>query len=202
MKSASDHLSALTQLGNRQSFQSGSLILEEGEAGGALYLLQSGVVRSYSQSPSGKVLVHNRIQAGEFFGEMALDGGPRSASVQALTDCECVLVPPAQVLNYMREQPDFAYLLLEAIILRARLATEAAKNMALLDVYERLCQVLNNSFDRNADHCSLTQLQIAHQIGASREMVSKLLKDLVLGGYVQTLQRGQIKKLQKIPLRW
>ena len=109
MKSASDHLSALTQLGNRQSFQSGSLILEEGEAGGALYLLQSGVVRSYSQSPSGKVLVHNRIQAGEFFGEMALDGGPRSASVQALTDCECVLVPPAQVLNYMREQLDFAY---------------------------------------------------------------------------------------------
>jgi len=202
MKYASDHPSALAQLGNRQSFQSGCLILKEGEAGGALYLLQSGEVRSYSQSPSGKVLIHNRIQAGEFFGEMALDGGLRSASVQALTDCECVLVEQAQVWNYMREQPEFARQLLEAIILRARLATEAAKNMALSDVYERLCQVLNNAFERNADHCNLTQLQIAHHIGASREMVSKLLKDLVTGGYVQTLQRGQIQRLKKIPLRW
>jgi CRP/FNR family transcriptional regulator, cyclic AMP receptor protein len=178
------------------------VILHEGEAGDSLYLLLKGNVLIYSQSASGKVLTHGTITSGHYFGEMSLDGGKRSASVQAITDCECVLIPNAQVLAFAQKHVDFGTHLLQTVIDRARSSTEAAKNMALSDVYERLSKALHRAFEAGEGVCALTHQQMADQIGASREMVSKLIKDLERGGYVAALHRREIKRLKKIPPRW
>jgi CRP/FNR family cyclic AMP-dependent transcriptional regulator len=196
------YLPSLAALGVHHQFRKAAIILNEGDKGDALYLLLSGSARSFTASSSGKILSYNTISSGQYFGEMALDGGKRSASVQAVTDCECVLVPNAQVLLYAREHPDFAADLLQTVIHRARLATDSAKSMALSDVYERLWKVMHQEFDDYQGICTLTHAQMAAQIGASREMVSKLIKDLVRGGYVAALRRREIKQLKKIPLHW
>jgi CRP/FNR family transcriptional regulator, cyclic AMP receptor protein len=171
--------------------------------------LIQGRVRVFGAAATGKEITYGVIEAGEYFGEMALDGGTRSASIEAMEPCLCSVVPNAQVLAYIRENSSFAIDLLYKAIGRARSATSAARDMALLDVYERLAQSLNrlaevtaedNTYPKTIDDL-VTHAEIAAQIGASREMVSKLMKDLERGGYV-AVENRQITLLKKLPARW
>jgi CRP/FNR family transcriptional regulator, cyclic AMP receptor protein len=198
----SSHLVQLARLGHQHSFRKDALILNEGELGDTFYILLEGQVRALGRSLTGKEITYGLIETGEYFGEMALDGGARSASIQAQTNCNCVLVPNAQVLAFAREHPDFASHLLQTVIHRARLATEAARSMALSDVYERLRKLLQQTFDAQQGVCTQTHSALAAQIGASRDMVSKLIKDLERGGYIEALQRTQFRQIKKIPMRW
>ena len=75
---------------------------------------------------------------GEYVGEMSLDGGPRSASVQAVEPTVCAVVTRETMLQHIAADPEFALALIVRLIRRARLATESARSMALLDVYSRL----------------------------------------------------------------
>jgi len=201
MSTISPHFSELSKLGIARQYRSGATILKEGDIGDAVYLLVRGEVRTLSKSLSGKEIVYNIIQAGHYFGEMALDGGVRSASAEALTDCECIAVPNPQVLAYARDNSDFALDLLNTAIARARSATKAAHDLALLEVYPRLVSTLNQTFAHQGETCQITHAQLATQIGASREMVSKLIKDLVRGGYVQMKNRS-LQRIKKLPARW
>jgi CRP/FNR family cyclic AMP-dependent transcriptional regulator len=201
MLPTADYFDALIQLGVLRQFKAGAFILKQDDPGNAMYLLRKGEVRSLSQALNGKEIVHNIIQAGQYFGEMALDGGARSSSVQAVTDCECCVVPNEQVLAFAAQNSKFALDLLVTAIGRARRATEAARDMALLDVYSRLAPVLNKTFEVHNGVCHLTHAQIASQIGSSREMVSKLIKDLVRGGYV-SIERRAVQKIKKLPVNW
>jgi CRP/FNR family cyclic AMP-dependent transcriptional regulator len=195
------HLAELAKLGVLRQFKLGAMILKEGEQGDAFYVVREGQVRSLSQSASGKEMSYNIIYADQYFGEMALDGGLRSASVEAMSDCACWVIPNEQVLAYAAQNSEFALHLLTTAISRARSATDAARDMALLDVYSRLVQLLNREFELHADACNLTHAQLAATIGSSREMVSKLIKDLVRGGYIEVRNRQTIK-IKKLPAKW
>jgi CRP/FNR family cyclic AMP-dependent transcriptional regulator len=194
-------LADLAQFGTLRQYRQGALILNEGEAGDALYVLLKGSVRTFAISPHGKELTYETITEGHYFGEMALDGGVRSASVEAITDCTCAVVPNAQVMAFGQQHPDFAVHLLHAVIGRARRATQAARDMALLDVYPRLAQALNRDFLLQDGKSTQTHARLAAQIGASRDMVSKLIKDLVRGQYLSLDQRV-IVQLKKLPTKW
>ncbi len=202
-------LQTLADLGVQRSYRKGAVILNDAEVGDAVYILIQGRVRVFGAAPTGKEITYGTIEAGEYFGEMALDGGTRSASIEAMEPCLCSVVPNAQVLAYIRENSSFAIDLLYKAIGRARSATSAARDMALLDVYERLAQSLNrlaevtpedNTYPKTIDDL-VTHAEIAAQIGASREMVSKLMKDLERGGYV-AVENRQITLLKKLPARW
>ena len=198
----------LVNLGVQRSFRQGALILNEGESGDAMYFLIKGRVRVFGSSASGKEITYGTIDAGEFFGEMALDGGTRSASVEALEPCVCALVSNAQVLNAMKKNSEFAVELLHTAIARARSATAAARDMALFDVYARLSQTLvrlsiaeANHPDMRSIHEPITHASLAAFVGASREMVSKLMKDLERGGYIQ-IDNKHIRLLKRLPAKW
>lgn len=202
-------LQTLADLGVQRSYRKGAVILNDNEVGDAVYILIQGRVRVYGAAPTGKEITYGIIEAGEYFGEMALDGGTRSALVEAIEPCLCSVVPNAQVLAFMRDNSNFAVDLLHKAIGRARTATGAARDMALLDVYERLAQGLSrlagitpddNGFPRIIKDL-ITHAELAAQIGASREMVSKLMKDLERGGYISVDNR-QITILKKLPARW
>ena len=202
-------LQTLADMGQQRSFRKDAIIVNEGESGDGLYILIQGRVRVFSADTSGKEITLGTILAGDFFGEMSLDGGARSATVEALEPCLCAVIPNAHVLAFIRCNSEFAISLLQKTIVRARAATQAARDLALLDVYERLAQTLNHLGKvTEDDHHSpkiidpiITHGELAAHVGASREMVSKLMKDLERGGYIQVNTR-QITLLKKLPAKW
>jgi len=191
-----------------RSYPKKAVVINEGDIGESLFVLLKGSVRVFSGNDDGREITYGRIQSGDYFGEMSLDGGLRSASVITLEPCTCVVLSGAEVRAHLASEPEFAVNLLVRVIGRARAATEIARSMALLDVYGRLIAVLE-AHDGMATHDtaagvmleSITHQDIASRIGASREMVSRLLKDLERGGYIEMATK-RITLIKKLPNRW
>ena len=202
----SPSLRALALRGNLRSYRKSSIVINEGDAGETLFILLQGSVKVFSTDQSGREITYGTITAGDYFGEMSLDGGPRSASVMTLEPCICSIVTRSGVREHLAEEPEFALDLVAQVIRRARTATETARNMALLDVYGRVIATLENEAGPAKPDAPVLLTQITHQsiasrVGASREMVSRLLKDLEKGGYIELgVKRITLKK--KLPARW
>jgi CRP/FNR family cyclic AMP-dependent transcriptional regulator len=136
---------------------------------------------------------------------MALDGGPRSASVITLEPTTCSIVTRDALRKHIAKDPDIAFEILAKVIRRARRATANIKNLALLDVYGRVTRLLDElAIDQDGVRMvaeKLTHQDIAERVGASREMVSRLLKDLTQGGYLEVRER-QIVLKKPLPPAW
>ena len=205
---ASDALRELAARGVARSYAKGRLLIEEGDAGDTLYIVRSGRLRAFSTSADGaREITYGTYGAGEYVGEMSLDGGPRSASVEALERSECIVVTRATLEAFIAERPAFAFELLAKVIRRARAATLSARQMALNDVYGRLRLLLQSLATAQGDGGALiaerlTHKQIAQRIGCSREMVSRLMKDLERGGHVGHDPTGRLTMRGPLPPRW
>lgn len=199
-------LGRLAARGILRSYRKNTIILNEGEAGDSLFVLLQGQVKVYATDENGREITYGTIVTGDYFGEMSLDGGPRSASVMSLEPVLCSMVSRAAVQQHLADEPDFAISLVTQVIRRARAATETARQMALLDVYGRVIHTLEGQQGPATGHAPVQLTQITHQqiasrVGASREMVSRLLKDLEKGGYVE-LGIKRITLIKKLPARW
>jgi CRP/FNR family cyclic AMP-dependent transcriptional regulator len=204
----SDALRALVARGERRRFRKHTLLISEGEVGDTLYIVLSGRVRAFAGGDKGREITYGVYGPGEYLGEMSLDGGPRSASVITLETTECAVITRATLRQHIAEQPGFAFELLAKVIRRARAATLSAKQMALNDVYGRLRLVLEALADAQPDGSRLvrerlTHLELAYRLGCSREMVSRLVKDLRVGGYLDDAgPRWRMLHAQPLPPRW
>ena len=188
-----------------RSYPKNAVLINEGDVGDALYIVLSGRLKVYASSESGKEVVIDFHGPGEYVGEMSLDGAPRSASVVTVEPTTCAIVGRAHFREFVLAHPDFALHLIEKLIHRARLATENVKSLALSDVYGRLVRLLT-ALVRDVDGRQvvaerLTQQEIAERVGASRDMIGRLLKDLVDGGYVAIEDRRMVI-LRKLPPAW
>jgi CRP/FNR family cyclic AMP-dependent transcriptional regulator len=181
-------LRALSEQGTVKSFQKNAVIVSEGDETESLYVILSGRVKVFVADESGKEIVLGTQGPGEYFGEMVLDGGPRSASVMTLEPSRFVVIPKRNVRDFLRGQPEFAIRLIEKLIHRSRALTASVKNLALMDVYGRVARLLLDLAEDDGGTLvireKLTQQDIASRVGASREMVSKILNDLATGGYL------------------
>ena len=199
-------LRTLAERGVQRSYRKGTLIIEEGSHGDTLYLLLRGQVRAFSSDARGREVTYGVYGAGDYFGEMSLDGGPRAASVVAEIACICVVLTRQSLREHIAAEPEFAFELIGRVIRRARLATQSARSMALLDVYGRVVQLLESLAVVQADGTRviaerLTHAEIAARVGCSREMVSRLMKDLTQGGFV-TADRICIALRGTLPRGW
>ena len=197
---------ALAVRGAVRRYRKGTLLIQEGDQGDTLFIVVQGRVKAFSMDARGREVTFGVYGPGEYLGEMSLDGGPRSASVITLDPSTCVVVTRQTLLGHIGEYPEFALELLSLVIRRARLATQGARSLALIDVYGRLVQLLNSLAEDRGDGAHviagrLTHQDIASRVGCSREMVSRLLKDLETGGYVGSEGR-QLVLLKPLPLRW
>jgi CRP/FNR family transcriptional regulator, cyclic AMP receptor protein len=202
----SEHLRPLAARGETKRFNKGHLLIEEGDSGATLFIILSGRLRAFSWGDRGREITYGTYGAGEYVGEMSLDGGLRSASVEVVERCVCVIVTRATLLEHIAQHPDFAIELLSKVIRRARAATLSAKQLALNDVYGRLVHLLNQIALPQGDGSRvvterLTHRDMATQLGCSREMVSRLLKDLQTGRYITTIQ-GRLTLTRPLPMRW
>jgi CRP/FNR family cyclic AMP-dependent transcriptional regulator len=194
-------LRLLAARGISRSYRRGVVLIEEGSLGDNLYLIVSGSLRAYSSDARGREITYGVYGPGEYVGEMSLDGGPRSASVITEESCRLVMVTRASLLTHISEHPEFAFELLTKVIRRARAATLSTKQLALNDVYGRLKNLVDQSTG-DGRNLELTHQAMAQRLGCSREMVSKLVKDLELGGYLRRVSAGQYQRLKNLPARW
>lgn len=194
-------LRLLAARGMARSWRKGVVLIDEGSVGDNLYLILSGSLRAYSCDARGREITYGVYGPGEYVGEMSLDGGPRSASVITEEACRLVMVTRASLLTHISEHPEFAFELLTKVIRRARAATLSTKQLALNDVYGRLKSLVDESTG-DGRHLELTHQAIAQRLGCSREMVSKLVKDLELGGYLRRVAAGEYQRLKALPARW
>jgi CRP/FNR family cyclic AMP-dependent transcriptional regulator len=181
------------------------VLINEGDVGDALYVVLSGRVKVFSSNEQGREFVIDFHGPGEYVGEMSLDGAPRSASVITVEPTTCAIVSRTQFRDFVLAHPDFAMHLIERLIHRVRVTTSNLKSLALSDVYGRLVRLLN-ALAQEVDGRwvvpeRLTQQDIADRVGASRDMIGKLLKDLVAGGYLSVEERT-ITILRKLPTGW
>ena len=186
-------LRALSSQGPVKSFRKQTIIVNEGDATDSLYVILSGRVKVFLADESGKEIVLGTQGPGEYFGEMVLDGGARSASVMTLESSRFIVIPRPRMREFLRSQPEFSVRLIEKLIRRTRVLTESVKNLALMDVYGRVARLLLELAEEDRGRLvireKLTQLDVANRVGASREMVSRILKDLAVGGYISVKQK-------------
>jgi CRP/FNR family cyclic AMP-dependent transcriptional regulator len=198
-------LRAIAQSGVVRQFPKQTVLIHDGDAGDSLYILLAGRVKVYASNAAGREVVIDFHGPGECVGEMSLDGSTRSASVMTVEPTTCAIVNRAHFREFILAHPDFALYLIEKLIHRVRVTTENVKSLALSDVYGRLARLLNalaTDVDGNiAVREKLTQQDIADRVGASRDMIGKLMKDLVAGGYLAVEDRT-ITILRKLPTGW
>ena len=188
-----------------RTFPRNTILINEGDVGDALYVILSGRVKVYASNEAGREFVIDFHGPGEYVGEMSLDGAARSASVMTVEPTTCAVVNRAQFRDFILVHPDFAMHLIEKLIHRVRVTTSNLKSLALSDVYGRLARLLN-ALAQEADGRlvvpeKLTQQEIADRVGASRDMIGKLMKDLIGGGYLVVEDRT-ITILKKLPTGW
>jgi len=200
-----DVLRHIAASGVVRAFAKNTVLISEGDVGDALYIILSGRVKVYASNAAGREVVINFHGPGEYVGEMSLDGQPRSASVITTEPSTCAIVNRAQFRDFLAQNPDFAQHLIQILIRRCRSATENVKSLALSDVYGRLVRLLNalsvEHDGRQVVEERLTQQDIADRVGASRDMIGKLMKDLVGGGYLAVEDR-RITILKRLPPGW
>lgn len=199
-------LGVLGRVGVVRRYPARTLLLSEDDDSDTLFLIISGRVKAFGASPEGREVVYSTQGPGEMFGEISLDGGPRSASVMTLQSTTCVVIAGAQIRALMADHPELIDYILRKLIGLVRRTTDDVKSLALGDVYQRLSRLLESMDHVEADGYRvlserLTQQAIAERIGCSREMVSRILKQLVERGYL-SVSGQRIVLLRKLPFGW
>ena len=191
--------------GGVRHYPAQTVLVTEEDRSDALYIILAGRVKAYGADVQGREIIYSTQGPGEYFGELTLDGGSRSTSVMTLEPTTCSVVPGPQVRDLLATNPDFALHLVKKLIALVRSSTEHVKSLALDDVYGRIARVLRG-LAREEDGVQvvpekLTQQDIAERVGASREMVSRIFKQLLEGGYVE-MRGGRIALRKPLPARW
>ena len=184
-----EELRAISAHAQTRAFPKNAVVLNEGDNTDSLYIILEGRVKAFVSDADGKEVVLSTQSTGEYFGEMVLDEGPRSASIMTLEPSRFLVVPKTDFKDFLVKNPAFAVRVIEKLIHRVRALTENVKSLALMDVYGRVARLLlelaKESDGKLAISERLTQKDIASRVGASREMVSLILKDLETGGYIR-----------------
>ncbi|HET9576959.1 MAG TPA: Crp/Fnr family transcriptional regulator [Usitatibacter sp.] len=195
----------LAALGRVRSYPRHTVFITEGDSSDSVFVVLSGKVKIFISDTEGHEMILDTQGPGDYVGEMALDGKPRSASVMTLEASSFSVVSREPLLDAIRKNPDFALKIISRIIDRARLATNSVKDLALLDVYGRVARLLlNMAVEKDGKLVipeKLTQQEIAERVGASRDMVSRIFRDLTAGGYI-TVEHRFITINKRPPARW
>ena len=182
-------LQRLSQVAVRRRAGRNEQVVRAGEDAESLIVLLTGRTKVTNFDEEGREIILAWLGPGEFFGEMGLiDGSPRSASVVAVEPCELLAIGKSEFQRCMQDNFQVVQKLMQILVRRLREADRNIESLALLDVYGRVARLLlDMSEDENGKRVvrqKISKQDMARMIGASREMVSKVMRDLELGGYI------------------
>lgn len=182
-----------------------TVVVHAQDVSDAFYVILSGRVKVFGMNEEGKEFIFCTLQAGEYFGEMALYGGSRSASVMTLEHCRLLVIPGRHIDELTSRYPAFTDNLTFKLIRKVRSLTHMTMSLAYEDIYSRFVEYTKEVSVVDEGRCCIpgkpTQSEIAARIGGSREMVSRIITDLCAGGYISLIGR-HIEIHKKLPAKW
>ena len=187
---AEEQLRMLTTMVTRKSTPRSTTIMAGGDPTDSLYIVLSGRLKVMMSDSEGKEVILAILGPGEFFGEMGLiDDEPRSATVVTIEPCELLSIAKRDFKKCMAENFQMTEAVMRGLVRRLREADRKIGSLALLDVYGRVARLLLDMAETVDGEKVVTKRlpkqDIAKMIGASREMVSRVMKDLQMGGYIE-----------------
>ena len=188
-------LRVLERYTTRRLFKPNTILFREGDTAHSVYVILSGQVRVYLSTPKGREYTVNTLEPGSYFGELALvDATTRSANVATTQESLLLMLSNPDLVRCMHEQAAVAVNLFQNLALRVRELTNEVRNLALLGKRERLQHLLFDLAEEGEDGVLVirerpTHEQLAERIGASREMVTRIMRELEQSGHVQ--KRGR-----------
>ncbi|HEV8519070.1 MAG TPA: cyclic nucleotide-binding domain-containing protein [Burkholderiales bacterium] len=188
----------------QRSYPRNSFILRAGEETEGLYIILSGRVKVLIPDEQGREVILAVMGPSEFFGEMGLlDDQPRSASVETLEPCEMLRFSKSGFMACLKDNFELAMIILRNLVKRLREADRKIESLALIDVYGRVARLLLDQAEEIDGmwivRSAPPKQEIARMIGASREMVSRVVKDLQTRGYIRAEKR-KVFLLDKISM--
>lgn len=201
-----DTLEKLQNAALKRSYPKNTVLFSKGDIGDSMYVVIQGKVKAVIYSEEGREMLLSFFGPGEYFGEMAmLDGRPRSASMVTKTFCRLMIIQREDVKRILFSNPDMAFLLLQKILEKLRDATERIEDLTFLNVYGRMANLflqLARPTDRELIiNERLTHQEIANMVGSSREMVSRIMKELICGQYI-AVKKKQISIKKTLPINF
>ena len=180
----------LTSAVSRRSFTRGTTIISAGDVTESLYVVVSGRLKVMMSDDEGREVILAILGPNEFFGEMGLiDDHPRSATVVAIEACELLTLSKRDFKSCLAENFEMAMTVMRGLVKRLREADQKIGSLALMDVYGRVARLLLEMSEtvngQKVVTKKLAKQDIAKMIGASREMVSRVMKDLQSGGFIE-----------------
>jgi len=199
-------LAAIARTGRTKNYPARSIVVAEGEPTDALYVILEGKCQAYVTGEDGREVVLSDMGPGEYFGEVAIDEGPRSASVMTLEPSHLLIVPRDQFRDFLGQNPDFAFHFIRKLLHRIRELTRSLGGFQLLDDYGRVARWIGDAahVDERGQMVvgeGISREELAGRAGCPHETFSRILDDLARGGFV-TLENDRIVVHRKPPQRW
>lgn len=197
-------LKEMVPQGTVRTYPKECIILNEGDLSDSLYVIINGRIKVFLSDDNGKEFVLNTIGPGDYFGEVALDGGPLTASIMTQNACRLFVIPNTKIKSLVECHPGFSRDLIGRLLRKIRGLAGSVHNLAFMSVYCRLLKFIEEqAVEREDGRIStepLTQQEIAVRIGASREMVNRIITDLTNCGYI-SVENKRIVVHTKLPER-
>ncbi|MDJ0832219.1 MAG: Crp/Fnr family transcriptional regulator [Gammaproteobacteria bacterium] len=188
-----------------QHYPKNTMVVSQGDESDSLYVIMEGKVDVFLQNDKGKEIIINTLTENESFGELAPLGGiPRQASIITVTDSLLMVISRQLFMDTLLHKPSISMCIIERLIFLIQELTEEVSSLALDDVYNRVVRILYKHAEEVGDKLvteKLTQQDIALRVGATREMVHRILKELKTGGYI-SIQGKHITIEKKLPPGW
>ena len=181
----------------KRRFRRGELVIEAGRKSNALFILLTGRARVIAADARGREVILAGLQAGDYVGEMSLiDNEPHSATVRTEVQSDMLVLGRPEFARCLPENSSLSYAIMRGLVQRLRNADRQIESLALLDVYGRVARSLLDMAETVGDarviRSKVSRQDLAKIVGASREMVSRVMKDLEERGMVHTREDGSV----------
>ena len=180
----------------KQRYKRGEVLVEQGQKSNALAILLTGRARVVSADSRGREVILATLGPGDYIGEMSIiDNEPHSATVRAEVQTDVLLLGRADFARCLAENASMSLVVMRGLVKRLRHADRKIESLALLDVYGRVAHALLEFAVPDAQgqwiiREKISRQDLAKMVGASREMVSRVMKDLEERAFIQTLPSG------------
>ena len=181
----------------KRRYKRGETIVEQGEKTNTLYIILTGRIRVVTSDKRGREVILATLNPGDYIGEMSLiDNEPHSATVRAEVQTDMLILGRTEFGRCLPENSSLSYAIMRGLVARLRSADRQIESLALLDVYGRVARTLLDMSEMENDvrliRNKVSRQDLAKVVGASREMVSRVMKDLESRGMVQTQENGWV----------
>ena len=187
----------------KRRYRRGEIIVEQGRKSDALFILLSGRARVITSDSRGREVILAVLEPGDYLGEMSLiDNDPHSATVRAEVQTDVLVLNRSEFAACLPENSSLSYAILRGLVGRLRNADRQIESLALLDVYGRVARALLDMAD-DAEGERIIRQKVSRQdlakvVGASREMVSRVMKDLEERGLIETQDNGWVSLTERL----